>query len=479
MKINLSSFYSAVTLLITLGISALCFPVLSAAENDRAAVSATDWRENYAYNMGVAAMHYTYPYLRMAHVRWNWTMAEAKHPEVQPNNSLNTFWHASRLTDSNWTEGGAPNNDTLYSVAMLHVSEEPYILSVPAVDRYYTFELAGMNSDNFAYVSELQHGRQGGHYALLPRNWEGTLPEGVVAVAEVPSPWVLVGGRTYVGGSEDVVSVRALQQHYKVTPLSQWGSEEIAPPQPEVFQPYDSATDPLAVWKTINRMLGENPPIGAEAALMDFFKEIKIGPGMDVEALDDASRKGLARAATEGLAQIHSAQMSGAGDVEMHNGWIYSSALGRAGANGDFLMRTVHQSYSGIVANDPEEAIYYGGYRGSDGQALNGDKRYQIQLPAGSEPDVGAFWSITLYNSSANMVGNEMNRYSIGDRTTGLVRDDKGGLTIAIQADAPADEKINWLPAPQGPFWMVLRAYQPGPDLLEGKWSPPKIKVVE
>jgi hypothetical protein len=142
-------------------------------------------------------------------------------------------------------------------------------------------------------------------------------------------------------------------------------------------------------------------------------------------------------------------------------------------------MRTVHQSYSGIVANDPEEAIYYGGYRGSDGQALNGDKRYQIQLPAGSEPDVGAFWSITLYNSSANMVGNEMNRYSIGDRTTGLVRDDKGGLTIAIQADAPADEKINWLPAPQGPFWMVLRAYQPGPDLLEGKWSPPKIKVVE
>jgi hypothetical protein len=473
------SLISAGVLLLGLMASCMLPSAAVGAEAGAGKNTAPDWREDYAYTMGVAAMHYTYPYLRMAHVRWNWTMAEAVHPEVQPNKALNTFWHAARLTDSDWTEGGAPNNDTVYSVAMLLVDEEPYILSVPPMERYYTFELAGMNSDNFAYVSELKHGRKGGHYALLPRGWKGQLPKGVVAVAEVPSPWVLVGGRTYVAGQDDIVPVKSLQQQYQVTPLSQWGKKEVVPPRPEVFRPYETANDPLATWKTINRMLGENPPVGAEVALMDFFKEVNIGPGMDVEALDAASKRGLARAAKDGLAQIRQAQMAGAGtDFVMKNGWAYSAALGRAGSNGDFLLRTVHQSYSGIVANDPEEAIYYGGYRGSDGQPLNGEKRYRIHLPAGSEPEVGAFWSITLYGPDANMVSNEIGRYSIGDRTPGLVRDEEGGLTIAVQAAAPADERVNWLPAPSGPFWMVLRAYQPGPSLLDTSWSPPQLSVV-
>ena len=438
-----------------------------------------DWRENYAYNLGVAAMHYSYPYLRMAQVRWNWTMAKPQHPEVQPNHALNQFWHASRLTDADWVEGGAPNNDTLYSIAMLKVVDEPFILSVPEMDRYYTFQLAGMDSDNFGYVSELTHGRKGGHYALLPPGWEGELPEGVEPVAEVPSPWILIAGRTYTAGPQDLAAVRSLQRQYRLAPLSQWGNAEVGWPEAEVFEPFDPAVDKLAVWKTINRMLSENPPLGDEKALMQFFKEINIGPGLDVEALDETSQRGLARAAKEGLAQIKQLHMAGAGELVKRNGWVYSTALGSAGAQGDFMTRTLHQSYAGIVANDPEEAIYYGGYQGSDGKPLNGSKRYRMRFPVGSEPDVGAFWSITLYDDKANMVQNEIGRYSIGDRSTGLVRDAQGGLTIAIQADAPVDEQLNWLPAPKGPFWLVLRTYQPGPSVLNEEWSPPPVTPVE
>ena len=85
------------------------------------AESPTDWREDYAYSMGVSAMHYFYPYLRMAEVRHRWTMTDVKHPEVEPNHALNSFWHATRLTDHNWKEGGAPNNDTAYSGGWLLV----------------------------------------------------------------------------------------------------------------------------------------------------------------------------------------------------------------------------------------------------------------------------------------------------------------------------------------------------------------------
>ncbi len=457
-----------------------------AAVDEAAASEQVDWREDYAYSMGVAAMHYAYPYWRMAHVRYDWTMKEVtpSASAVTPNGALNRFWHASLLTNADWKDGGAPNNDTLYSMAWLHVTDEPVILSVPPMDRYYTFELSGFDSDNFAYVGELSHGRQGGDYALLPKGWKGDLPEGVSAVAEAPSPWVLVIGRTYVAGEEDIPAVRALQQQYKWRFLSQFGQEEASPPQPEVFKPYDksvtSIDDPMAVWKTINRALTENPPVSGETALMSFFREINVGPNFDVDALDDASKRGLARAAVDGFKQIQRMQMSGAGSAVLKsNGWIYSLELGRSGLNGDFATRTLHQSYSGIVANDAEEAIYFGGFVGSDGQRLQGSKRYQINMPAGTEPDVNAFWSITMYGPDTNMVANEIDRYAIGDRTPNLVRGADGSLSLLLQSERPDQLDSNWLPTPEGPFWLVLRAYLPGESMMKGEWQPPVISVVE
>jgi hypothetical protein len=362
-------------------------------------------------------------------------------------------------------------------LAWLLVDKEPMILSLPPIDRYFTFQISGFNSDNFAYVSELNHGRAGGHYALLPSGWEGDLPAGVEVVSEVPSPWVMVAGRTYVAGEEDLPAVQQLQEQYKLTPLSQWGQAEVTPATPAVFEPMSSQEDELAAWKTINRAMQENPPTGPDAVMADFFQELSIGPGLDLDLLDSSSKRGLARAAKDGLEQIKKAQLSGSGGKISHNnGWIYSNSLGHAGLDGDYFLRTVHQSYAGIVANDPEEAMYYGGYMGSDGLPLNGDKQYRIQLPAG-EPDVSAFWSITLYGMDANFVDNSISRYAIGDRTPNLVRDEDGQLTIALQNQKPEDSNVNWLPTPKGAFFLVLRAYQPAPSLLNGEWQLPPVIV--
>jgi hypothetical protein len=357
------------------------------------------------------------------------------------------------------------------------VDKEPVILSLPPIDRYYTFEFSGFNSDNFAYVSELTHGRKGGHYAFLPAGWQGEMPAGVETVSEVPSPWIMVAGRTYVAGEDDLPAVQKLQDQYKLTQLSQWGQVEITPVQPDVFKPLSAQDDTLAVWKTINKALTENPPTGSDAHMADFFREINIAPGLDVDALDESSRRGLARAASDGFAQIRNAQMSASGQNISHsNGWIYSNLLGHAGRDGDFFMRTVHQSYAGIVANDAREAMYYGGYTGSDGQRLTGDKSYSIKLPQG-EPDVGAFWSISLYGMDGNFVDNPISRYSIGDRTPGLTRNEDGSLTLTLQNEKPTNSAANWLPAPEGNFWLVFRAYQPGPALLDGTWELPPVTV--
>jgi hypothetical protein len=96
-------------------------------------------------------------------------------------------------------------------------------------------------------------------------------------------------------------------------------------------------------------------------------------------------------------------------------------------------------------------------------------------------PPATAFWSITLADRRAagGMVANPINRYSIGDRTSGIVRAADGSFTISMQHDMPASvqERANWLPAPEGPFGLALRVYVPRQG-WEG-YVPPAAEPIE
>ena len=78
------------------------------------------------------------------------------------------------------------------------------------------------------------------------------------------------------------------------------------------------------------------------------------------------------------------------------------------------------------------------------------------------------------------LVENPIGRFSIGSVTPGLQTADDGSITIQIQAESPGKGKeSNWLPAPTGPFWLVLRAYGPGEAILDGKWAVPSVKRIK
>jgi len=60
-----------------------------------------------------------------------------------------------------------------------------------------------------------------------------------------------------------------------------------------------------------------------------------------------------------------------------------------------------------------------------------------------------------------------------------LVPDVDGGYTLYVQRDSPGPEREpNWLPAPDGPFALILRLYWPKPDALGGQWQAPKPEKV-
>ncbi len=129
------------------------------------------------------------------------------------------------------------------------------------------------------------------------------------------------------------------------------------------------------------------------------------------------------------------------------------------------------------MANVPQEAAYWTATKDSRGQRLNGQHDYILDFPAGQLPPNNAFWSLTMTDISSHMVANSINRYSVGDRS-GLVPNADGSIAIYIQSTAPAGHESNWLPAPTGNYKLWLRAYLPGPAILNGKYIvPPVVQI--
>jgi hypothetical protein len=432
-------------------------------------VAPFDWREAHAYALGIQAFHYLYPWAYMPGARWTRTENAGR--------QANRFAHIRDLETAAKLSGGGPNNDTLYSRAWLYVKDEPVIVSVPAIaERYYTLEFVDWLGDNFDYVGTRATGTQAGHYAVIPVGWKGTLPTGVKALTAVTTPWAIIMGRTFVKDAADLPAVRAIQDQYKITPLSQWGiANAVAPKTPEIWQPLETKADPLADWKNINRALTEVSPDPRDADLVQSFKQLGIGPGLDVDAQPAAIKRGLARAAVDGQRIV--AQAINTGHLQNKvNGWFYPpKTIGRPTQSRDWLFRAM-QALAGWVANDPEEAVYLNVAQDAQGQPLIGNNKYVIRFKPEGLPKVKAFWSITMYNPLFNLFANPLNRYAVGDRS-GLKPDADGGLTIYVQRDSPGiDNESNWLPTPQnGRFLMFLRAYFPGDEILNQTWQPPDI----
>jgi hypothetical protein len=441
----------------------------------------SDWREEFAYTLGMQAYIYGFPWINMAQLRWLYVTQPPTATNDHPYAPLNKFCHSTTVKDSSWQGGGNPNSDTVYSTAWLNLTTEPVVLSVPAMDRYYTFEFSCMDSDNYAYVGTRATGTNAGSYLIVGPDWHGTYPTNeMTPLPPSRTPYTLLWGRTILYGPDDVTNVHAIQAQYKLTPLSYWGTTNEPPDDRNVWAPDDS-TNGLAAWYTLNRALTENPPnVPSQQSMVNYFGQIGVGPGANVDAMDDATQAGLRRAAINGWNLLNQYLTNGVlpSSYFVTNGWIFSPAdEGRAGQYDDFLLRAAGQSLEAIVDNDPVEAVYLYIVHDATGQWLSGTNNYTITFPPNGLPDVGAFWSITLYDMNGNMVSNPINRYKVGTYpTNSLTFNADGSLRIYVQNTSPGpDKESNWLPAPAGGFHFYMRLYLPGPDILNHTWGPPPV----
>lgn len=380
-----------------------------------------------------------------------------------------------------------PNADTPYSLALLDLRAEPLVLHVPAVkDRYYVFQFVDLFGTNPHFIGSRSTGSDQGSYLLMGPEDGSDSGDEFDGVLRFDTNLVFIIGRTQLLGANDVPRLAEVMAGYELQPLSASRGEE-GPSLPTTRWPVwnDEASRDERFVGILNFLLSFCQPIHpSEAEIVSQFAQIGIGPGVefDADALDDerreAIRAGVAAAREAMVAETHTAAR------QKINGWGTSDVFGtREWYGGNFLLRAV-AAMAGWGGNDVAEAIYPSAHEDSDNEPLDGANRYQMTFQ--TLPPAKAFWSVTMYDTTYDgvagfLVENAIDRYLINSTTQGLIYGSDGSLTITIQHAEPDDatQRANWLPAPEGPFYLVMRIYWPQQTALDGTWTPPPVTRID
>ena len=376
-----------------------------------------------------------------------------------------------------------PNSDTPYSMLQADLRAEPIVFCVPAIDksRYYSVQLTDMYAFNYGYVGSRATGNGAGCYIIAGPGWKGDKPDGIARVFNSETQFSLVIFRTQLFNADDIDNVRKIQAQYTARPLSQFLNRPAPPALPlPAFPAFSDDAFKLGVFSYLNFLLQFAPPVAAETELRAKFARIGIGAGLSYEL----PKAGDAKVATElGIKEGYEALAKQKEEIGKEvNGWRVGSAFGdRAFYSGNYTLRAA-AALAGIYGNDAIEAMYPLASADSTGAKLDGSKsNYTITFPAGAYPPVNAFWSVTMYDGKTQLlIENPINRYLINSpMLPDLKKNPDGSLTIYVQNKSPGpDKESNWLPAPDGPIYMVMRLYWPKEEALNGTWTPsPVVRV--
>jgi hypothetical protein len=399
--------------------------------------------------------------------------------------------HSRRVFTYEDTAVIVPNSDTPYSFVCLDLRAEPWVVSVPNVEegRYFSVQLVDWNAFNFGYIGSRASGNGAGDFLVVGPDWKGEAPAGIKGILRSSSQFCIAIIRTQLFGPDDMANVANIQDGYQARPLSAF-LKQPAPPAAAAID-FPKANAQLAkenFFGLLEFVMQVAPPGPEEKEIRAKLARIGVGPEKksDFKDLPPAHKAAALEGVKAGMAKVQER----AGSIGKRiNGWQVGSAFGnRDFYKGDWLLRAA-AAQAGIFGNNAEEAVYPMTRWLPDGEVIDTSKNnYEITFPAGKFPPAKAFWSVTIYDGKSQLlIKNPINRYLINSpMLSGMKKNDDGSITLHIRKDSPgADKESNWLPAPDGPVYLVMRLYWPqteSPSILppgEGDWAPPAVQMVK
>jgi len=375
---------------------------------------------------------------------------------------VNAFAHMRNLANHKARAVTTPNNDTLYSSGQIDLSAGPITITLPAAgERYLSLALMDAYTNNFAILGTRTTGPDAVTFRLVGPN---DATEGNNTL-RAPTNHVWALARILVDGPFDLEAARAVQAGISM--------------QGPAGTPSKAYAHRGASWNeyfaSLDELLAANPPPVTDLAMLRRIATLGLGSG----AFDPGRFNAEQGAAIEaGVAQAKSMiRSAGIGGTTWIDGWSYPRAdLGDFGQSYGYRAAV---ALAGLAALPPVEAMYMRA-QGEQRGLYDGAKPWRLHFPADRLPAVDSFWSLSLYEATPDgqffFTDNPLDRYAIGDRTPGLAYNEDGSLDIWIGHEAPAgDSAANWLPAPDGPFALFMRAYLPKAAMLEGDYRLPPV----
>ena len=369
-----------------------------------------------------------------------------------------TMNHIDDLATPNDRAIVVPNNDTLYSSAWYDLRHGDLTIDVPPMDhpnRYWNVMVLDAYT-HIAYVCRRHHGVNGTsvRVTLDPSTPPSNDDSHVVSLG-TPTAWVIL--RVLVESPEDIGVARELQRAINVAAPSIHPNER-------------------------TERAGRATAIGKAGA--EFYTELKnyieLDPpapwhpqlSSDAQAIIDdpssVSTEVLAAGVEEGEKFLLGQNVAG---VVGKNGW--STGRDARGFGGDILKRATGAKF-GLGGHQAIENRSYTAQSDSNGNRPDGTGTLVLRFEADAMPPCDAFWSLTAYGTDMYLVENEIDRWSISDRTPGLIYDADGSLTIYLCADKPNGDS-NWLPVPNGPYLLGMRVYEGREEVIDCEWFPPML----
>jgi hypothetical protein len=380
-----------------------------------------------------------------------------------------------------------PNSDTPYSLMEIDLRAEPAVISVPAVPkpRYYSVQLTDANTFNYGYMGSRTTGDEAGDFMVVGPDWKGEAPRQIKQVFHSTTPFSAVIFRTQLFDAADMPNVVKIQAGYRVQPLSAFLKQPAPPAPPSInYLKTNAEIAKKEFWEILDFALQYSPAGPEEVGIRAKLASIGIGAGkqFEMKSLSLEHKAAVLLGMKQGMDAVDKYIASGGAVI---NGWNVGSFFGdRAFYSGDWLKRAA-AAKGGIFGNSAIEAMYPLTRVLPNGDKLNGSKHnYTLTFAKDQFPPVNAFWSVTMYDGKSQfLVKNSLGRYLINSpMLPDMKTNPDGSVTLYIQKDSPTKENVaNWLPAPDGPIYLVMRLYWPKetpPSILppgKGTWQPPPL----
>jgi hypothetical protein len=438
--------------------------------------------ETQAYTLGVQAVLWGMQWVKASEA---FRMISAPRPAASPRSpydslphGINIWGHAQRLLTADFRTIETPNTETLYSSALVDLKDGPVVVVHPDFgDRYFRSSIWDLHSDTHT-ISQKQDGSAPPPYVLMQVGWSGAIPSGMNPIT-LRSRYVSINPHIAVYGDDDLPNVHALQTGFKLVALKDWGSssETLQPGEPmrPIRRPDSNVPDELLFFEelceTLNDITIRDDEVGFARQLEALG--VTLRDGFQYDRLAAPTIAGLKRAILD--AQTIAAHEARAFIAPQPGGtWL----LGFDMTSLDNWLRRAGTGFGYVWADLESELLFPMARVDEAGLPLSGANRYELHFAPGKLPPA-RYWRISMYDLEGFFVGNQANRFGIGNMAERLEPDADGGLTIYIQHDSPGrDKEVNWLPSPAEGFFMVMRMYQPEEQMYQGTYIIPPVRRV-